>query len=387
MRVAVLGAGLQGACVAMELASAGIAVDLYDKNDRCLTQASVQNEGKIHLGYVYAHDRTLRTARTMIRGAIAFAPLLRRWIGDAVDAIPVSTAFYYLVHADSLLGADEVERHLQRAHAIAHEESAGAQPDYFGGDYRAAPSRLPETEVESLFDRRSVSATFKTPEIAIDPEALAEAVRTRLAADPRIRCLLRTRVRRVTASTDGPIVDFDVRGAPESERYDHVVNALWDGRLAIDRSFGLELTPPWLYRVKHYVRLSAPARRGTVPSSTIVLGPFGDIGAYDGGDFYLSWYPVGMRGASSDVSPPDWPLELDEPASIAVRRGIVDGLARVVPAVGDLIADTLERGELKAGIIFAWGRPISMTGRAGSTNAMRSVRDRMAAIIRSIPES
>ncbi|PYR72438.1 MAG: FAD-binding oxidoreductase, partial [Acidobacteria bacterium] len=54
MQVAVLGAGLQGSCVAMELASAGISVDLFDKNDRCMSQASAQNEGKIHLGYLYA---------------------------------------------------------------------------------------------------------------------------------------------------------------------------------------------------------------------------------------------------------------------------------------------------------------------------------------------
>lgn len=74
MRVAVLGAGLQGACGAMELASRGIEVHLYDKNERCVTQASAQNKGKIHLGYVYANDRSLRTARKMIEGALSFAP-------------------------------------------------------------------------------------------------------------------------------------------------------------------------------------------------------------------------------------------------------------------------------------------------------------------------
>jgi len=78
MRVAVLGGGLQGACIAMELASAGISVDLYDKNDRCMSQASAQNEGKIHLGYVFANDRSLRTARTVIKGAVTFASLMRR---------------------------------------------------------------------------------------------------------------------------------------------------------------------------------------------------------------------------------------------------------------------------------------------------------------------
>src|SRR5215216_5630048 len=109
MRVAVLGGGLQGACVAMELASTGITVDLYDKNDQCLTQASAQNEGKIHLGYLYANDPTLRTARTMVKGSIMFSSLLRRWIGSDVDSIPVSAPFYYVVHRESLLSVVEIE--------------------------------------------------------------------------------------------------------------------------------------------------------------------------------------------------------------------------------------------------------------------------------------
>jgi len=183
MRVAVLGAGLQGACVAMELASTGITVDLYDKNDRCVTQASAQNEGKIHLGYVYANDRTLRTARTMVRGAIAFSPLMRRWIGTAIDTIPVSTPFCYLVHAESLLSADEIECHLERSHAIALDESAGAAPDYFGSDYRVKPKRIGDAEAGALFDRPRFKAAYRTPEIAIDPEALAAIVRARLAAE------------------------------------------------------------------------------------------------------------------------------------------------------------------------------------------------------------
>lgn len=50
MRVAVLGAGLTGASVALELAAAGVAVDLYDRAATTLAGASRSCEGKIHLG-------------------------------------------------------------------------------------------------------------------------------------------------------------------------------------------------------------------------------------------------------------------------------------------------------------------------------------------------
>ena len=68
-RVAVLGAGFQGACIALELARRSVTVDLYERNPTCLAEASTHNEGKIHLGFVYAGDKTLRTARLMATGA------------------------------------------------------------------------------------------------------------------------------------------------------------------------------------------------------------------------------------------------------------------------------------------------------------------------------
>jgi hypothetical protein len=340
----------------MELATAGIGVDVYDKNERCVTQASAQNEGKIHLGYVYAKDRTLRTARTMIQGALAFAPLMRRWVGPAFDAIPVSTPFHYVVHKDSLLSVPDVEDHFRRSHALAVEHGGAAEPDYFGSDYRVPPARMTEAEVEARFDRRVVQAAFTSPEIAIDPEALAALVRARLDAEPKIRCVLQARVHGVEPGADGATVAFETRAGRARERYDHVVNTLWDGRLAIDELAGFEPEQPWLFRVKHYVRLRAPELVSRIPSATILLGAFGDVAVYGDGDFYLSWYPVGMRGVSSAIAPPAWPLVLDEPVSSEVRRGIVAGLTRIVPALAELSAGALESCDVKGGIIFARGR-------------------------------
>jgi glycine/D-amino acid oxidase-like deaminating enzyme len=356
MRVAVLGAGLQGACVALELASAGARVDLYDKNDRCLAQASAQNEGKIHLGYVYAADRTLRTARTMVKGGITFAPLLRRWLGSAIDTVPVSTRFHYVVHTESLVSPEDVASHLRASHEIALEESNGIPLDYFGSDYRSPPRRMPAAERDRLYDRSAAAAAFETAEIGIDPERLADIVRARLSADSKIRCVFHATVREVKQDAEKPAVIFELSGDRASERYDHVVNTLWEGRLAVDKTAGLEPERPWLHRVKHYVRARAPALASTVPSTTTVLGAFGDIAVYESGVFYLSWYPAGMRGVSAALSPPEWPLVLDDTTSREMCRSILAGLASVVPSVAGLTPERLESCEVKAGIIFAWGR-------------------------------
>ncbi len=56
--VAVLGAGILGSSVALFLARRGALVTLFDARDRPFEGASRWNEGKIHLGYIYAADQT-----------------------------------------------------------------------------------------------------------------------------------------------------------------------------------------------------------------------------------------------------------------------------------------------------------------------------------------
>jgi len=73
MRVGVLGGGLQGCCTALALAARRIPVTLFDRNDRLLSRAAIANEGKIHLGYMYANDPSQSTARMMMQGALSFA--------------------------------------------------------------------------------------------------------------------------------------------------------------------------------------------------------------------------------------------------------------------------------------------------------------------------
>src|SRR6185369_3128378 len=97
---AVLGGGFQGCCVAVELAMRGVRVTLYERNSTLLDGAATANEGKIHLGYTYASDRSLNTARTMLRGALSFAPLTQRYLDTDVP-LATSEPFIYAVHRDS----------------------------------------------------------------------------------------------------------------------------------------------------------------------------------------------------------------------------------------------------------------------------------------------
>jgi hypothetical protein len=352
MRVAVLGAGLQGACVAFELASRGVQVDLYDKNDLPVTQASALNEAKIHLGFFYGKDSSLKTARLVAQGAVTFAPLLRRWLGDDIDRVPVSPPYYYAVTRDSILPAEQVERHFKATSKVVNELIPGV-PDYFGVDCRDAPYRM--QSYDEFFDPRSIVAAFRTPEIAISAASLAAIVRSHLFAEPDIRCILGATVRRVTIRDSGIEVGFERAGESLSEGYDQVVNALWDGRLAIDATAGIMPQRPWSFRLKYDVHVRQAPFHSAVPSVTLVLGAFGDVVRYDNGEMCLSWYPVGMKKMTSELAPPAWPPVLDGEAAEEVRSGTFAALSKMVPGLTDLAVYCLSESEVQGAVIFAWG--------------------------------
>ena len=339
--------------MAIALAERGVSVDLYDREAEPLTQASAQNEGKIHLGYVYANDSTRATARLMVEGSLSFGPLLRRWIGPAFDRVPVSSPFVYAVHRTSLLSPDAVFAHLSATHALLAEIGARGV-DYLGRDALEPPCRLPS--VAPLLCPDTIAAAFRTPERAIDPEALAQAVRGRLRADPAIRLVMRAFVTGVDREAGRTEVYFVCDGRPCHAEYGHVVNALWDGRLAVDATAGVRPDRPWLFRVKHYLRVPAGTGTSRVPSVTIVLGPYGDTVAYEKGDLYLSWYPAGVSGMSNGTQLPDWPRTLDAGEAERLRRGIWRGLADVVPAVSQLTRAQVGNSGVQGGVIFAWGK-------------------------------
>ena len=77
-RVAILGAGIMGASLALMLARRGLDVFLFDREDSPVGRASRWNEGKIHLGYLYAAAPTTSTAQAMIPGGLAFGRIVIR---------------------------------------------------------------------------------------------------------------------------------------------------------------------------------------------------------------------------------------------------------------------------------------------------------------------
>ena len=102
-----------GCCLALELAAKGYEIDLIDVADRPMTGASLNNEGKIHLGFVYASDPSKKTYKMMIQGALTFADILQQLTGQDPTSFIIAQPFHYYVSEETMIDLDAIHEYFQ----------------------------------------------------------------------------------------------------------------------------------------------------------------------------------------------------------------------------------------------------------------------------------
>ena len=355
--VAVLGAGMAGCCVALALAQARLPVILLERDDRAFGRASLRNEGKVHLGLIYANDASLATARLQLQGALQFGSLLRRWLGPAAGTLQLSAPFHYVVPHDSLLQPEALEAHyagLQQLYDAALAEAPEA--DYLGTVPRLLAERVELTGLRRFLATEHFAAAFRTAELAVDTAQLAGLMQAAVRAHPLIDFRPGHRVGSVVPAESGWRIAGDSAAGAWAIDARQVVNCLWDERLRIDRAAGLEPEPGWLHRLKYRVIARLPAALRDGPSLTGVLGPYGDVVVRPDGTGYFSWYPAGLRGWSEELTPPvawDAACRGEVPGAFAacMARDILSALDAWYPGMG-----AAEPILVDAGVIVSYGR-------------------------------
>jgi glycine/D-amino acid oxidase-like deaminating enzyme len=324
--ILILGAGLQGAGIALELASRGVGVTLIDQDHRPLNRASLRNEGKIHLGFIYANDRSLGTAYRQLEGALRFRRIVSSWLGGALEWLAPSTPSHYLVANDSIVATDRLARHYAAVEAHGIQELEKAQDlDYLGARPRRLVRKLETDEIAAHFDPGRFVAGFATAERALDSDLLAISLRRALSASRHVEFVPCHMARHVGEEADGFRVEGDGPGGTWRIHARQVVNATWERRLALDRQIGMPPPEGLLHRLKYRVIARLPEELREGPSVSMVLGRYGDVVVRRDGTAYLSWYPAGLRGWSHDIEPP---AEWDAPC----RGEVSDALAREIAA-------------------------------------------------------
>jgi len=336
-----------GCSLALLLARRGVHVTLVDRATEPFGGASRWNEGKIHLGFLYAGDPTLATARKLIPGGLAFRPIVEELVGRPIEGAITNSDDFYLTHRDSIVDAAAMESYLEKVMGLVKEQ-AGAS-ELLADSLGMAPARLTSAELAQVTSAPEIVTGFRVPERSVQTGLLADwfvdAVRGEPAIDMRLNC-------RVTGLVQGK-GGWRIEAGPAIEgSYDVVINALWEGRAAIDRTVGHIDTESWSYRY----RLSLFARTTKdcrLPSAIIATGPFGDIKNYNGRDLYLSWYPAGLL-ADRDAPGDAVPLHAEVHAREGLVESTISSLERFFP---DL------RGALSGARITVGGGWIVAPGR------------------------
>ncbi|HMM82879.1 MAG TPA: FAD-dependent oxidoreductase [Terrimesophilobacter sp.] len=351
MRVAVVGGGLLGSVVALFAAARGWDVELIDARSSLLSGASCTNEGKVHLGPIFALGDSA-TQEVMLRGALSFGPLLEDATGSAIDwGAMCSPAFDYIVMPSSLLEASELAVRYSSMNARFDSLYGELGCRYLGRniDFLVDP--------EPREDPSTGLGMFASTERAVDPVALCALLTAQIAATPRIATRLSRRVHSLENGRSGVDVSWQGSdGGQDSDRYDFAVNCTWESQLTLSPDAG---PGGRNFRVKTAVRLPRGAGERAV---TLAQGPFGDVVSHH--DYtYVSWYPDARLTNEFGAAPSADAFRLlnrvsardgDDAEAVGWRADLA---RRQIAALQRLrlLPDSVDRGELIGGIIVGHG--------------------------------
>lgn len=338
-RIAVVGGGILGGSVALLLARNGFEVDLFEAESRLMSGASSANEGKVHLGQVYALGDA-ETLDLMLRGAGAFAPLVERALGRKLDWTELcSDDFRYVVMQGSLVSAGQLaERYRSCNERLKFLFGRGGMDHYLGRPL----DRVTETEPTD-FDGQ---LAFRSFERSVDPLRLAALYEEAIHSNSAIRVHLSTAV--AGLYPEGPGVAVDVSNKTrrsDPHTYLAAVNCSWHQQHRLhppDSNSTRRLN----YRVKAAVRLRGGDRARSV---TLVQGPYGDVVGHRDYTF-ASWYPEARIWHELSEVPSEGALEaltrsqLDEQVmqrqlSALSDLGILPGWSHAAPIGGMVLGD------------------------------------------------
>lgn len=320
----IIGAGIHGISVALALASRGRRSVILEGGPGPFQGASIRNEGKIHLGFVYALDPSGATTRAMVEGSLAFAPLVDEWCGGFDWKAARSERFAYVVMNQGLTGPEQIEAHYEQVVEELGKASSSFGSNYLGADLRDAAVERRSGVVPGMVEGRS-SCWFETPERAIDPRMLAASMVEAASRERLVEIRTGHRVLAANRSGGGFELDLDTDAGAGTIRAETVINCAWEGRPMLDNMI-LEDRWEGSFRIKHHVVLRGGELAG-LRSSTLVQGPFGDVVIWPNDDVYVSWYPD-ARTHFGDR--PDRTLEGDRGVAETVHaamRGLFPALA------------------------------------------------------------
>ena len=354
LKIAVIGGGITGTIAALEMADRGHEVIIFERESDIFQRASVANEGKIHLGYVYSADHSFQTAIRMIEDALFFRPIVERWLTNAEFDKCMFNPYRYLVPKKTRLPLEQIMFHFERVSTHLNEREQALGMTYLNqSESFHYSSRIVKNKIKNC------TAFIDTQERGVCPQGIADAIKTCVRQHPRISVMSNVIVERIISGTrKGWNVLIKDLTHSKNFGFDLVINAACGGRRQIDNNSGFNESNNWYTRYKFGVLLtdaSSHFSENFPVNSTAISGLFGDSVYYPQRDLlYCSWYPVGMCYASTQLVSTEVRPPLNDPEVLI--RATWDGYATVDSSYNELASTTAPiRAKLVGDYIIAKG--------------------------------
>lgn len=332
----IMGGGIQGMSCSLALQKAGYGVVLIEKESQLFSRTSVNQEGRLHLGFTYSKDETLKTGELVMKGSLNFAPLLELWLGPINWKAFIREKGLYLIHKDSpLLSEARITQYFERISSLYKDlVNDDVTLNYFGKrppEILSFPDNVPR---EVSGDK--IVRVIATEERRIDLESF-KVFLVRRVMESKVRILKNTEVKCVERKGSGFNVSVgDGEGKTQMISGDFLVNCLWDNRRLIDQMLGIETNKEYMYRLKFGI--IGKVRHNLSNNYSIISGAYGNVGPRSKSLTYISWHPSCVHGISHEISTPkQWEEFFHKPQSIELSsdwiKDSINNLSEFVPEI------------------------------------------------------
>lgn len=300
--VAVIGCGIFGALVSLELARRGTHVKLFERNIDVLQGASLNNQNRLHLGYHYPRDET--TAIQCIEG---FQRFKDKFSGCVSKGFPNA---YFIASEGSHTNAADYRSFLERVGLAYHE-----------------------IDIEEFVPRvTNVDIGVSTAETVYDSRLLAGKIAEMLSAE-KVQLVLSMEVEKVRREGD----IYTLYSKTEClGKFDFVVNCTYANHNKFNEDLGVP-SPVFQYEYTLVPIIRWGQERCGI---TVMDGPFMTVLPFGKSDDFLLYHVrhAVVETIVADHLPSHWLDKEASPAScidkVALYQTTLNACTEFIPALG-----------------------------------------------------
>lgn len=257
-KIAIIGGGVFGVLSAIEIAKKGYAVDIFEKNEEILLEASLVNQCRIHMGYHYPRDKETAIA------TLSAEKLFRKTFPNAV-----------------------VKNDFENYYCLSKENSKTSPEEYIKFCQDIGLPINTEWPKNINISKDHINFCLKVPEKIFDNTKMRERLYSLINKDRKINIYKSTEIISIKERNRVYVLTSKNKGDIKEEHdYDGIINAAYSNVNKIHEMAGLN-TPNYQYELCEMVVMSHPWKDKS--GIAVMDGPFFGIMPFGFSKNYLMY--------------------------------------------------------------------------------------------------